>query len=242
MAAVAMAVLAAIGFAGTALVAARSGVPPGVRGYATAVGGALLLGVAFGDLFPEALEMAGDAAIAGFVGGFAALLLVETFSHAHTHHAPGEAQPLHTHRLGPFVIGLAFHNAADGFALGVGAEHSAGAVGLLALGVVLHQFPVGLSLAAVLAAEGVPRPRIVRTAAVLALLIPLAAAPTAAIQVEGERGVGLLTGIAGGMLTYVAAAHLLPQAQAETDRRSVALAFAATLGIVTAALLMVVEG
>ncbi len=89
MMAIALGVLAAIGFSGASLLALiQNQLTARGRAYAVAVAAAILLVLALGDLFPESLEMAGDRAIPGFIAGFALLFLIETLTHAHTHHAP----------------------------------------------------------------------------------------------------------------------------------------------------------
>jgi len=238
MSAILLALLAAVGFSGASLLALLGGeLRAKGRSYSAAVAAGILLALAFVDLFPEGLEVAGEAAIVGFVGGFTLLFLTEAFTRAHTHHAPEES--VHKHALGPFVLGLAIHNLADGFVLGVGAQTSAITAGLVGLGVLIHQVPVGISLAAVLLAARATRTRVVRTAALLGLAIPLAATLTMALPAPGEGALGLLTGVAGGVLAYVGAAHLLPEAQAEHPSRVTAALFAATLIITTVSLMTV---
>jgi ZIP family zinc transporter len=240
MSAILLALLAAVGFSGASLLALLGGeLRAKGRSYSAAVAAGILLALAFVDLFPEGLEVAGEAAIVGFVGGFTLLFLTEAFTRAHTHHAPEES--VHKHTLGPFVLGLAIHNLADGFVLGVGAQTSANTAGLVGLGVLVHQVPVGISLAAVLLAARATRTRVVRTAALLGLAIPLAATLTMALPAPGEGALGLLTGVAGGVLAYAGAAHLLPEAQAEQPSRVTASLFAATL-IITTVCLMTVLG
>ena len=240
MSAILLALLAAVGFSGASLLALLGGeLRAKGRSYSAAVAAGILLALAFVDLFPEGLEVAGEAAIVGFVGGFTLLFLTEAFTRAHTHHAPEES--VHKHALGPFVLGLAIHNLADGFVLGVGAQTSAITAGLVGLGVLVHQVPVGISLAAVLLAARATRTRVVRTAALLGLAIPLAATLTMALPAPGEGALGLLTGVAGGVLAYAGAAHLLPEAQAEQPSRVTASLFAATL-IITTVCLMTVLG
>ena len=238
MSAILVAALAGLGFAAASLVGLAGG-EVGVQGraYATAVAAGILLALAFGDLFPEALELAGNAAVAGFVGGFALLFLVEAFTRAHTHHSPEE--DLGKHALGPFVLGLGVHNFADGFVLGVTAKASTVAAGIVGLGVLVHQIPVGVSLAAVFVAARADRGRVLRSAVGLGLVIPLAAASTAALPVPGDGFLGVLTGIAGGVLAYVGASHLLPEAQAERPSRAVGVVFVATLAATTVAILTV---
>ena len=240
MNAILAATLAAIGFSGASLLGLLGkGLRARGRSYAAAFAAGILLALAFADLFPEGLELAGEPAIAGFVGGFALLLLTEVFTRAHTHHSPEER--VHKHALGPFVLGLAIHNLADGFVLGVGAKASAITSWLVGLGILVHQVPVGISLAAVFVADGATGARMMRTAVLLGLAIPLAAGLTVALPVPGDQALGFLTGVAGGVLAYIGSAHLLPEAQAEHPSRGIGILFAATL-VITAFGLMAVPG
>jgi zinc transporter ZupT len=234
--AVLMALLAAVGFSAASLLALLGG-ELGTRGrsYAAAFAAGILLALAFADLYPEGLELGGETAIAGFVGGFALLFMTEALTRAHTHHQPEEH--VHKHALGPFVVGLAVHNLADGFVLGVAAKATAVTSWLVGLGVLVHQVPVGISLAAVLLAARVGRAGIMRTAITLGLAIPAAAALTVAFPAPGEGTLGLLTGVAGGVLAYIGAAHLLPEAQAEQTDRVAGILFVATLVLTAAGLI-----
>jgi zinc transporter ZupT len=239
--AILVATLAAIGFSGASLLALLGGeVSARGRSYSAAFAAGILLALAFADLFPEGLELAGEAAIAGFVGGFVLLFLTEVFTRAHTHHSPEER--LRKHALGPFVLGLVIHNLADGFVLGVGAKASEITSWLVGLGVLVHQMPVGISLAAVFVAARATGSRILRTAVLLGLAIPLAAGLTLALPVPGDRALGFLTGVAGGVLAYVGAAHLLPEAQAEHPSKGIGVLFAATLVVTTIGLMAVPDG
>jgi ZIP family zinc transporter len=189
MVAVLLGLLAATCFVAPSLLALRGvGLRGPTRSYAIAVAAGILLTLAFGELFPEGLELAGRGAVVGFVGGFALLFLIEAFTHAHTHHAAGE--DVHRHSLAPFIVGLAIHNAADGFALGVSVLLSPAATVAIGFGVLVHQLPVALSVAAVFAATGVSRRRLVRTSALLALAIPVAAGLTVAMLLPGDADRG----------------------------------------------------
>lgn len=240
MNAVLMAAVAALGFAGASLLALLGG-ELGARGrsYSAAFAAGILLALAFVDLFPEGLELAERTAVAGFVGGFAFMFLTEAFTRAHMGHPPEDR--VLKDALGPFVLGLAVHNLADGFVLGVGVRAAEVTSWLVGLGVLVHQIPVGVSLAVVLLAARATRPRVVRTTVSLGLAIPLAAALTVALPVPGDGTLGLLTGVAGGVLAYVGAAHLLPEARAEHASRGIGVFFAATL-VLTAAALLALHG
>jgi zinc transporter ZupT len=238
--AIVLAALAAIGFSGASLLALLGGeVSARGRSYSASFAAGILLALAFVELFPEGLELAGESAIAGFVGGFVFLFLTEVLTRAHTHHSPEEG--VREHALGPFVLGLAIHNFADGFVLGVGVTATAITSWLVGVGVLVHQIPVGISLAAVLVAAHATTPRILRAAVLLGFAIPLAAGLTVALPVPGDQTLGFLTGVAGGVLAYVGSAHLIPEVQAEHPSRTVGALFAATL-VMTAIGLMLVPG
>ena len=241
MSAILLAGLAAAGFAGASLLALFGG-EFGARGraYSAAFAAGILLALSFVDLFPESLELARGAAVAGFVGGFVLLFLTEAFTHAHTHHSPEEH--VSKHPLGPFVLGLGIHNLADGFVLGVGAKASVVTSWLVGMGILVHQIPVGISVAAILLAARADRLRVIRTTVLLGLAIPFAAVLTVALPTPTDAALGLLTGIAGGVLAYVGAAHLVPEAQAERPSRMTGLLFAATLVLTTAGLMTVLSG
>ena len=232
------AILAAIGFSGASLLALLGGeIGSRGRSYAAAFAAGLLLAFAFVDLFPEGLELAGEPAVAGFVGGFVLLFLTEVLTRAHTHHSPEES--VSKHALGPFVLGLMIHNFADGFVLGVGAKASAITSWLVGLGILVHQVPVGISLAAVLVSAQATGVQVVRTALLLGLAIPLAAGLTTVLPLGSDQALGTLTGVAGGVLAYIGATHLLPEAQAEHPSRVTGVLFATTLVLTTIGLMTV---
>jgi zinc transporter ZupT len=230
------AILAAIGFSGASLLALLGG-GLGARGrsYSAAFAAGILLALAFVDLFPEGLELAGEPAVVGFVGGFVLLFLTEVLTRAHTHHSPEER--VSKHALGPFVLGLMIHNFADGFVLGVSAKASAITSWLVGLGILVHQVPVGISLAAVLVSASATRVQVVRTALLLGLAIPLAAGLTTVLPLGSDQALGALIGVAGGVLAYIGATHLLPEAQAEHPSKVTGILFAATLVLTTTGLM-----
>jgi zinc transporter, ZIP family len=236
MSAIILATLAAIGFSGASLLALLGGeLRAKGRSYSAAVAAGILLALAFVDLFPEGLKLAGEASIAGFVGGFVLLFSTEAFTRPHTPHPPEER--VRKHSLGPLVLGLAIHNVADGFVLGVSVKAYALVSGLVGVGILIHQVPVGISLAAVLVAARATRARVMRVTVSLGLAIPLAAALTAALPVPGDQALGFLTGTAGGVLAYMGAAHLLPEAQAVHPSRVTGGIFVVTLVVTTVSLM-----
>ena len=240
MSAVWLALAAMAGFSGASLVALL-GRKLGVAGRASAaaVAAGILLAIAFADLFPEALELAEMGAVAGFMGGFVLLFLAEALGGVHHGHQPRGREGAVEVAPWPLVLGLAVHNLADGFVLGAATGASAGAFGLLGLGILVHQVPVGLSLAAILVTAKVTRAGVIWTTLGLGLVIPLAALSTMALPLAGDGSLGVLTGAAGGVLAYMGAVHLLPETQAGNAGKLSAVLFAGTLVATTFALTMV---
>ena len=235
-----LALAAMAGFSGASLVALFGGKASAVgRSYAAAVAAGILMALAFADLFPDALEMAETGAIAGFVAGFVLLFLAEALGRVRHGHEPREGTFGTT--LWPLLLGLAVHNVADGFVLGAAGGASAGVSGLLGLGILVHQVPVGLSLAAILVTAKVSRGGVVWITLLLGLVIPLAALSTRALPVPDEHGLGVLVGAAAGVLVYMGATHLLPETQTDAAGRLSGIVFAATL-VATALMLTTVFG
>lgn len=214
----------------------------------------ILLGVTLADLIPEALEhLDGTPATLWIASGFIILFVVEMMTSGHTHHhephghdASGHAHGhdhahthastdaddpscVPTHAVLPFLIGLGIHNLADGVVIGASHEVSDAAATSVAIGILVHQLPVGLSFAAVLLASGVSRARAMRDAVFIAALIPIGAAIVLLAPDLSGTTLGALIGIAAGALLYIATGHLLPEAHSEERRPGIAAAFTISL-------------
>jgi zinc transporter ZupT len=217
--------VAAAGLAGFRIRAA-------VRDAAIGVAAGILLAVAFAELFPEGLELAGiETAPLCFLAGFAGLFLVEVATRGHTHHQGGEHGPVEEHAasLIPFLTGLALHNVVDGAVLATSTELSAEAGVAVSLGILVHQLPVGISLAAVLGAAGVGRRRGLGMGLALAAAIPVGALAAVVLPSLDDAELGGMLAAAAGALGYIASGHLLPEAQREHPSASVSALFPAAL-------------
>lgn len=237
-----LATIAGCGFAlAGMLVLFHVSVSPTMRLASIAVAGGILLSITFSDLFPDALERAGqrDAAF-GFTIGFLVMFLMEALSRAHVHHHGGDDEHLHHHELAhhhdrprPFIIGLGLHNLADGLVIGTTVALSHSAALAVTIGVLVHQLPVGISFAAVLTSLHASRRFVMRAAIGCGAMIPLGAALIVALPDPSAHTLGVLIALSGGALCYVAAGHLLPEAQSERHA-VVAPVFAIALTATTA--------
>jgi zinc transporter ZupT len=156
-------------------------------------------------------------------------------AHAHSHahsHAPsmealdGDEACVPTHAIAPFLLGLGLHNLSDGIVIGASHEVSDAAEFGVALGILIHQLPVGLSFAAVLLASGVTRARMRAQAMLVAAMIPIGTLVVLAAPDLAGQTLGVLLGASAGALIYVASGHLLPEAHSEERRPVIALLFA----------------
>ncbi|MEO6867743.1 MAG: ZIP family metal transporter [Gaiellales bacterium] len=250
----ALALIAAAGFwVATWLVDTTLGSSRSFHHFSVVIAAGILIGVTLTDLLPEALEALGRTGSAlAISGGFLALYLVETLTFGHTHHhevhahdpadgqahghshAPatlddGDGANVPIHAVVPFLIGLGIHNFADGVVIGASHEVSDAAATSVAIGILIHQLPVGLSFAAVLMASGMPRTQMRRTAALIASTIVVGALVVLAIPSMSATMVGALIGVAAGALLYIATGHLLPEAHSEERRPGLAAAFSIAL-------------
>jgi zinc and cadmium transporter len=244
-----LSVLAAIGFVGaTLLVDTAFGTSRTFHHLSVVIAAGILLGVAFADLIPETLELLTTTRAAISIAiGFLVLFLVESLTSGHTHHhephAHGHAHA-HAHSHGPaadsdgcvprhaivpFLVGLSIHNLADGMVIAASDEVSDAASSGVALGILIHQLPVGLSFAAVLIASDLPVGRVIRDALLVGAMIPLGALVVLAVPDPSSTMLGTIIGISAGALLYIASGHLLPEAQSEHRRPGIAAAFATAL-------------
>lgn len=249
-----LSLIAAAGFAlSTLLVSTTFGTSRSFHHFSVVIAAGILLGVTLADLIPETFELLDgtDAALA-IGGGFLALYLVEALTRGHTHHhephvdhvlddagttahahdhaaASDEVTCVPTHAVTPFLLGLGLHNLADGLVIGASHEVSNAAASGVAIGIVVHQLPVGLSFAAVLLASGLSRARMHRNAVLIGAVIPVGALLVVAAPELAGRSLGMLVGAAAGALLYIATGHLLPEAHSEERRPGIAAAFATAL-------------
>lgn len=245
-----LSLVAAVGFLlATFLVDTTAGRSIALRHLSVVVAAGILLGVALADLVPETFELLDATSAALWIGaGFLVLFLVEEFTSGHTHHhephEPGAHAHAHSHAHAhasedeacvpyhavlPFLVGLGLHNFVDGVVIGASHQVSEAAGGGVALGILIHQLPVGLSFAAVLLASGMVHRRMRRNAALVAGLIPLGALVVLIAPDLGDGTLGALIGVAAGAILYIATGHLLPEAHSEERRPGVAAAFVIAL-------------
>lgn len=186
--------------------------------------GGLMLGVVGLDLLPEAMHAAGDElfgvplALLLFVGGFLVahvverLLAVRQASHGAEN---GDGHAARAPQVGlTAAAAMVGHSLADGVALGAAFQVGGGMGVAVALAVVTHDFADGFNTYTLTTLYGNARRR------ALMMLFADAAAPVVGaastlLFTLPEEPLGAYLGFFGGVLLYLAAAEILPEAHHE---------------------------
>ncbi|WP_185035712.1 ZIP family metal transporter [Streptomyces candidus] len=199
--------------------------------------GGLMLGVVGLDLLPEALEAAGNevfgvpAALLLFVGGFLAAHVGEHLL-AGRHAAHGGVEGERIPEVGMTAASaMVAHSLMDGIALGAAFQIGGGMGLAVALAVLAHDFADGFNTYTLTRVYGNARRK------ALAMLFADAAAPvvgaasTLLFTLPAEL-LGCYLGFFGGVLLYLAAAEILPEAHHDHPARSTLLCTTAGAGFV----------
>ncbi|MFN3545351.1 MAG: ZIP family metal transporter [Thiobacillus sp.] len=189
----------------------------------------VLIAASFLHLVPESFEMNPHAA-ALLLAGFAGMHFLHRFLCAFVCERHHLIQP----GIGIVpVLGIGFHSFIDGIVYAVTYQVSLFTGTLAAVGMVLHEFPEGIVTYLLLIHGGFrPRAALWTALAAAAFTTPLGmlAAYPFISRIDAPL-LGALLSLSAGMLVYVGATHLLPEA--EHQRKPWAwLAFGA--GVVTA--------
>ncbi|MET7490351.1 ZIP family metal transporter [Streptomyces sp. NPDC005538] len=183
--------------------------------------GGLMLGVVGLDLLPEALRAAGHevfgvpAALLLFVAGFLVAHLVERLLAARQAAHGAEESNGRAPEVGlTAAAAMVGHSFMDGVAIGAAFQVGGGMGTAVALAVIAHDFADGFNTYTITSLYGNARRK------AIAMLVADAAAPVAgaastAFLTIPEALLGGYLGFFGGVLLYLAAAEILPEAHHE---------------------------
>lgn len=177
----------------------------------------VLIGVAFLDVLPEALEL-GDAAgvpmttiLLVLLAGFLLFHILEKGIILHARRGEDTDDDSHAHAGILGAGGFSFHSFLDGAAIGVGFQASAQIGLLITLAVLAHDFSDGFNTVTVLLRHGGSRRTSFKWLLVDATMPLLGALSTLLIQIPQVWLTFLLAEFAGSFL-YIGASDLLPEA------------------------------
>lgn len=180
-----------------------------------AFGAGYMLAAVFVSMVPESFEHL-DAAPAWILAGY---VLAHLFEHAFTSHFHYGEETHHEHHVGAAVsitalVGLALHAFFDGVAISSGFLISPALGVFIALAVVLHKVPEGVTISSVMLAAGRSRRGALMATALLAAATLVGA--VLMLELEFWRGFGLA--LSAGIAIYVAATDLIPELNKQTER------------------------
>lgn len=209
----------------------------------TALATGFLLGGAFFDLLPEAMEQEPAAPLyiaLGYVILFVTGHLFARHSHGHVHEALGEhssmnLNALDCHRNTPHplvgkphgpeplisksaslaaLVGLLLHTFFDGAAIAAAFRHS-GKLGILVLiAVFLHKLPEGFSLSAIMLAAA--RGRLLAFWSAVALGLSTVIGALAVLYLKAPSATAVFLSLATGSFLYLGASDMIPVTTAKS--------------------------
>jgi len=173
-----------------------------------AFGAGYMLAAVFVSMMPESFELAPNAAMWILIG----YILAHLFEHTFTPHFHFGEETHTEHLVDPGVsttalVGLALHSFFDGVAISSGFLVTFSLGVFIALAVILHKIPEGVTIASVMLAAGGSRRRALIATAVLA-----ASTLVGAFLMNRLAGfTGIALAISSGIALYVAATDLIPE-------------------------------
>ena len=191
--------------------------------------GGLMLGIVAFDLVPESLELTRHspfgvpAPMIGFAAGFLLLHVVEQAVAIHRAHEEEYAPHRHVHTPAAGAAGLLAaaalvgHSLMDGVSIGLGFQSGTEVGVLVALAVVAHDFADGFNTVTAASLNRTDR----RPAVVLLLAdaaAPVAGAALGTLVQVPDAVLGPYLGMFAGVLLYLSAAEILPEAHSVHPR------------------------
>jgi len=176
-----------------------------------------VIGVAFFDLLPEALDLvkgAYDPALVTSIAalGFIAYLFLDRVVtlHAHAEEAGRPPAQANSHRGMLSAGSLSLHSFLDGAAIGLAFQVSAGAGLVVAAAVLVHDFSDGINTVNLILKNDGSQERAFRWLLTDASAPVIGMLSTAFFSIP-ERALGLLLALFCGFFLYIGASDLLPE-------------------------------
>lgn len=170
-----------------------------------------ILGVAFFDLLPEALELAGKAhssstILTVTVIGFVSYLVLDRFVLLHDHSEDNH----HSNRGNAGAGSLSFHSFLDGVGIGLAFQASVTVGVTVAVAVLAHDFSDGINTVNFILKNKGTRKEAFRWLFVDALA-PVIGVVSTLFFIVPEEKLGLLLALFSGFFLYIGASDLIPE-------------------------------
>jgi len=191
--------------------------------YFLALGAGYMLAVAFLEIIPESIRLAGDRALLYVLAGYFLIHLFEhtIAPHFHFGEETHSEEVSHHHARNTVLLGLAIHTFFDGVAIAAGFLVSTWLGAVIFVAVFLHKLPEGFTVASLVLASGQGKRNAILAAGLLGVATLLGVVLTSALAGELRYALPL----SGGVTLYVAATDLLPEVNREPNWRMAVLVF-----------------
>ena len=210
-----------------------------------------VIGVAFFDLLPEALELSSSLYVPSVVTavvalGFLLYLVLDrfVFVHGHTTDLDGHTHHEHEHAgsvtRGVFGAGsLSFHSFLDGIGIGFAFQVSPAVGIVVATAVLMHDFSDGINTVSLVLKNGGTRRQAYRwlTLDALAPALGIVAASFVAVS---DTTLGMVLALFCGFFLYIGASELLPESYHSHPKALTTIT--TILGVVTMYIAITVAG
>ena len=179
--------------------------------------GALLAAV-FLDLFAEGLEQSSASvimmsALVGILLFFMAERFIRWFHHHHQHGQKSPAVPL-------LIVGDTVHNLLDGVAIAAAFMISIPTGIITTLAVAAHEIPQEVGEFGILLSKGMSRRRVIMVNIFSSIVATIAAIATYFIGQTESLPLGVIFGLSGGFLLYVALSDIIPSLHENHNKKT----------------------
>ncbi len=179
-----------------------------------------ILGVAFFDIFPEAIELGSKNYDTAFITsimalGFIVYTILDRFVFFHSHgsdeHGHGEEIENHVNKRGILGAGsLSIHSFIDGAAIGLAFQVSEAVGVIVAVAVLVHDFSDGINTVNLILKNSGTRAQAFKWLLIDAIAPVLGVVSTLFFSVK-ESTLGIILALFSGFFLYIGASDLLPE-------------------------------
>lgn len=175
-----------------------------------------VIGVAFFDLLPEAIELSqgtyGVTTLTSVMGlGFVMYMLLDRTALLHSHDDKTCENPVHSSHRGQLGAGsLSIHSFLDGVAIGLAFQVSAAVGAVVTIAVLVHDFSDGINTVSIILKNGGGKNLAFRWLLTDALA-PVAGVISTIFFTLPQAVLGLVLALFGGFFLYIGASDLLPE-------------------------------
>lgn len=173
-----------------------------------------LLGAAFFDVLPEAVEAGGNKVFSYMLIGILVFFVLERYIHWHHCHDEGCAKHYHPETY-LNIIGDAFHNFIDGALIAAGFLSSTELGIVTTFAIMAHEIPQEIGEFAILIHGGMKRKRAIFFNFISSLTAVLGVLTTFLFASAIRGSIPFILAIAGGGFIYIATADLIPEIHKE---------------------------